>query len=158
MQYMCSEVELWMDILLKLYREAFMNKKIRNLILICLCFSIILSFTSNKASANTTNKAWSVEYFAYWWHYDGTAQFVPSALMPKNPGYYLTPGKQVKQAYVNYTRKKNGEDTSIIGGRKYTRVATSKTTNAIYSVKATAKDSLNIFTNQTQFWYGWIYF
>ena len=70
----------------------------------------------------------------------------------------MTSGNQVKQAYVNYTRKDKGEDISIVGGRQYTRMATSRTSNSYYSVTATARDSLNIFTNQTQFWYGWIYF
>lgn len=111
-----------------------------------------------EAANSTKNKAYCEEYFSWWWCYDGTIKFNPSYKTPSNPGYYLKEGRYVKQAYVNFTRKENGEDVSVIGGRKYTKSATNKTIDATYSVTATAKDSINLFTNQTQFWYGWLYF
>lgn len=114
--------------------------------------------TVNSAFAQTTDRAYSIEYFNNWWCYDGTAEFKPNYTVPKNAGYSLVAGKNVKQSYVNYTRKKNGVDVSVIGGRSYSPVANSKKTNAVYKAEATAKDSLNIFTNQTHFWYGWLYF
>lgn len=122
-----------------------------------LVLSLALTPVSN-VYAQTTDRAYSVEYFTTWWQYDGTAQFNPSYQIPNNAGYSLTAGKYVKQSYVNYTRKKDGEDVSVIGGRSYSQTATSKKTNATYKATATAKDSLNILTNQTHFWYGWIYF
>jgi hypothetical protein len=133
--------------------------------------SIVTIFTANPINkvfaAQTTNRAYSTKYFDnWWWHYDGVAQFNPSYKIPKDPGYSLDTGKYVKQSYVNYTRKKTKikglhitrEDVSVIGGRSYSPVASSKKTNATYKATATAKDSLNIIGNQTKFWYGWIYF
>lgn len=108
--------------------------------------------------AQTTNRAYSVEYFTTWWYYDGTAQFNPSYKIPSNAGYSLEKGKYVKQSYVNYTRKKDGKDESVIGGRSYSRAAKTNRINATYKAEATAKDSWNIVTNQTRFWYGWVYF
>ena len=122
---------------------------------------------TNVLAAQTTNRAYSTDYFdKWWWYYDGVAQFNPSYKIPKDPGYELGTGKYVKQSYVNFTRKKikvNGfhitrEDVSVIGGRSYSPVASSKNINATYKATATAKDSLNIIGNQTKFWYGWIYF
>ena len=123
----------------------------------CLAIAALTLLIVEPVNAQNVNRAWSEEYFNGWWCYDGTAQFNPSYKIPKNPGYSLKSGKYVKQSYVNYTRKKNGEDKSIIGGRSYSRCATSKT-NAVYKATATAKDSLNLFTNKTHFWYGWYYF
>lgn len=110
------------------------------------------------AGAQTTNRAWSEEYFNGWWRYDGTAQFKPSYKVPKNAGYDLEQGKYVKQSYVNYTRKKKGEDVSVIGGRSYSPAASSNKVNSYYKATATASDSLNLITNKTHFWYGWVYF
>ena len=130
----------------------------RNLI-VMLTLAFFCAFTTvTVEAANTTNKAWSVEYFTTWWYYDGTIQFVPSYVIPDDAGYSLKEGKRVKQAYINYTRKVDGKDTSIIGGRKYTELATNKKSKSLYTATATAKDSWNIFTNQTRFWYGWYYF
>lgn len=131
-------------------RKMFFGSVLLSLCLICLPVL--------NVNAQTTNRAYSIEYFTTWWHYDGTAEFNPSYKVPNNAGYYLTAGKNVKQSYVNYTRKKNGVDESVIGGRKYSPCASSKSINATYKATATAKDSLNIFTNQTHFWYGWFYF
>lgn len=135
-----------------------MKTIIRNFAFVFLVVCICGLSTITVEASNTTNKAWSVEYFTTWWYYDGTIQFVPSYVVPEDAGYYLETGEQVKQGYVNYTRKKNGVDTSVIGGRKYTKVATDETSTSLYTVTATAKDSWNIFTNQTKFWYGWVYF
>lgn len=119
----------------------------------------MMVFTTVVASAmSTLDRAYCQEYFNWWWKYDGTLEFVPSYVTPSDPGYYLEEGRQVKQGYINFTRKKNGEDVSVIGGRKWTREATDRNTNAVYSVTATATDSLNIFTNQTRFWWDWRYF
>lgn len=131
-----------------------MYKRKLILCLVLVAFSLILV---KPVDAQNINRAWSEEYFSGWWYYDGTAQFKPSYKIPAKPGYSLKTGKYVKQSYVNYTRKKNGKDKSVIGGRSYSRCATSKT-NAVYKATATAKDSLNIFTNKTHFWYGWLYF
>lgn len=131
-----------------------MKKKIFYIMSVLMC---VLAITPVSAAQNK-NIAWSEEYFNGWWRYEGTAQFVPSYKIPSKPGYSLKEGKKVNQAYVNYTRRKNGSDQSIIGGRKYSKKATSQSTTAIYSVKANASDSWNIFTNQTRFWYGWSYF
>lgn len=133
-------------------------KKTKKIVMFLLAFAMLIGCPMTAEAANSTNKAWSVEYFTTWWYYDGTIQFVPSYVVPSNPGYDLEVGRQVKQAYINYTRKENGVDTSVIGGRKWTRTATSKSSSSVYSATATAKDSLNIFTNQTKFWYGWRYF
>lgn len=131
----------------------------KKVFLVCLLGFVLCSLSvAPTSAAQSVNKAWSEEYFSLWWKYDGTAQFVPSYKIPANPGYSLTSGKKVKQSYVNFTRKKSGTDASVIGGRKYSRTATSQTTNAVYAATATATDSLNIFTNKTRFWYGWTYF
>lgn len=134
-----------------------MKKLAKNLgsIMLVACL-IVMPF--KHVTAQTTDRAYSVEYFTTWWYYDGTAQFNPSYKIPKNAGYSLKKGKYVKQSYVNYTRKKDGEDVSVIGGRSYSQVASSNTIDATYKAEATAKDSWNILTNQTHFWYGWIYF
>lgn len=128
------------------------------------CVSV--SPVSNAFAAQNTNKAYATEYFDGWWKYDGVAQFNPSYKIPTDPGYYLESGKNVKQSYVNFTRKKYklsgfsivGEDVSVIGGRSYSPVASNNKINATYKATATAKDSVNIFTNKTHFWYGWLYF
>lgn len=135
------------------------------------CISSLATFiaanpVSGASAAQSTDKAYCTEYFDWWWKYDGVAQFNPSYKVPKNPGYDLKPGKYVKQSYVNFTRKKlkiNGlsisyEDVSVIGGRSYSPKASSNKVNATYKATATAKDSAKIITNQTHFWYGWLYF
>jgi len=131
--------------------------KKRVLLLIALVSALLIG-TFIACAESTLDRTSCQEYFSWWWKYDGRLEFVPSYVTPTNPGFDLKAGRQVKQGYINFTRKKNGVDTSVIGGRKWTREASDKTSNAVYSVTATATDSLNIFTNQTHFWWGWKYF
>lgn len=134
-----------------------MTKKRLSVLLAVVVFAAVL-FTTIAYAASLKDKATSQEYFSWWWKYDGRLEFVPSYVTPQDPGYHLEEGRQVKQGYINYTRKKNGKDVSVIGGRQYTREATDRNSNSVYSVEATATDSLNIFTNQTHFWWDWVYF
>ncbi|MBO4211898.1 MAG: hypothetical protein J5878_04500 [Oscillospiraceae bacterium] len=130
----------------------------RRVILLVAIVPMLLLTTLVASAKSTLDKAWCEEYFSWWWKYDGNLEFVPSYVTPSNPGYELKSGKRVKQGYINFTRKSNGVDTSVIGGRKWTREASDKKSNAVYSVSATATDSLNIFTNKTHFWWNWVYF
>ncbi len=84
--------------------------------------------------------------------YNGYIQFVPNYKTDSNSGYGLEPNRRVKQAYINYSR----DGKSVIGGRKYTSVATSGSKPV--SVSASCWDSLlwgDKYT--TKFNYGWIY-
>lgn len=141
-------------IILRRFKMKILTKSLGTMLLIA-CLTIL---PFENICAQTTDRAYSIEYFTTWWYYDGTAEFNPSYKIPSNAGYDLRKGKYVKQSYVNYTRKKNGQHVSVIGGRSYSKAAPNKNTNATYKAEATAKDSINIVTNQTHFWYGWLYF
>ena len=136
-----------------------MNKHFEK-ILVVLLVTIGIILISDKCFANNGyNYATCEEYFDdFWWNYRGAIQFVPSYEVKKNDGYSLKTGENVKRAYINFTRKKDGQDTSIIGGRKYTKKAKNIESDSVYKRSETARDSLNIFTNKTRFWYGWEYF
>lgn len=87
-----------------------------------------------------------------WIQYTGYIQFRPNYKTTSKSGYGLKSGKYVKQAYINYSR--NGK--SVIGGRKYTAIATSG--SKVRSVKAKAYDDLRWGDKyKTKFNYGWIY-
>lgn len=105
--------------------------------------------TKNKVSSNEVND-WSNLKFTY----TGKIEFVPAYVIPSNPGYELTPGKQVCQAYFNYTI--NGD--SISGGRVYTSYAPASYIQSTYSVSKTVSDTLIPGQPKTQFWWGWYYF
>lgn len=128
--------------------------------IIAVVIGLILFSSASASAATGMDRAWCEEYFSWWWKYDGHVQFVPSytATREDNYKYQLVEGRKVNQAYVNFTREKKGEPQSIVGGRQWTRLATDRNSNSVYSVTVTASDSLNIFTNKTRFWYGWRYF
>ena len=143
-----------MDLFLE--RRIILNKSYRKIVAI---IGMIICFGATVVqAANNTDKAWCQEYFNFWWHYDGNAQFVPSYKIPDDAGYSLKKGKNVKQAYINFVRKKDNKDVSVCGGRQYTKLATNKRSNSVYSVNKDVMDSFNIFTNKTRFYYGWLYF
>lgn len=128
------------------------KRKLTSLVLIAgLCMGLLFETT---AFAQDTNKAWSTETVQL--YYTGTIQFVPSFVVPADAGYYLTQGKNVKQAYVNYTR--DNESVTTNGGRLYTGTASSTSQTTQYSATAHAWDSLNPWASKTLFNYGWIYF
>lgn len=121
----------------------------------CLVAILSIGLLSGTAFAQSIDKAWSVE--TLYILYTGTIQFTPSYVVPASAGYSLTQGKNVKQAYVNYTR--NNVSVTTNGGRLYTLTAPSKTSNTQYSAVATAWESLDPFCPYpTKFNYGWIYF
>ncbi|MBE5934171.1 MAG: hypothetical protein E7262_00070 [Lachnospiraceae bacterium] len=128
--------------------------------IICTIMLIFILVINDSTWASNGYNYWTnQEYFSdFWWRYKGTIQFVPSYKTTKESGYGLKSGENVKQAYINYTRKKDGKDESVCGGRHYTKKAKCADNNSTYKVTANASDSLNIFTNKTKFWYNWIYF
>jgi hypothetical protein len=118
-------------------------------------FFVLLSLTvtlaSNVFATQSVDKAWCEESLQI--RYDGYIQFTANYIIPNDPGYGLVPNNIVKQGYINFTR--DGE--SVIGGRKYTSVSPSMSSNAFISTSATAWDSLNPFASKTKFYYGWAY-
>lgn len=116
-----------------------------------LCLGI---FSMGTASAQSINTATSVETLQI--KYTGTIKFTPSYVVPNYAGYSLVAGKNVKQAYVNYTR--DGNSVTTTGGRVYTGTAQSKFDPLSRSATATAWDTVNPVASKTKFNYGWIYF
>ena len=110
------------------------------------------------AGVGTTNSAFA-QTADYWTNketlqlrYDAYIQFVPNYRTTSTSGYGLVPGQYVKQAYINYIR----DGASVIGGRKYTPVATSG--YSAYAASAGCWDSI-LFGDKytTHFYYGWFY-
>lgn len=88
-------------------------------------------------------------------YYEGMIRFKPSYRTTESDQKYgLKKNKQVKRAYINYTR--NGE--SVCGGRKWTKEASKKTDSNYYRASASAWDSLNPVAAKTKFHYHWEYF
>jgi len=130
-----------------------MKKRIISFML-CLVLSLGTFTVMANAASGTINTVYD-----YWTnketlqlHYTGYIQFMPAYVSTGK--YGLAAGKQVKQAYINYSR--NGE--SVIGGRQYTAKASNKYSTKIYYAEASCWDSLNPFAAKTKFNYGWIKF
>ncbi len=115
---------------------------------------LLSALIGTTAFAQDVNIAWSKETAQL--YYTGYIQFRPNYKIPSDAGYSLTEGKNVKQAYVNYTR--DGKSVTTNGGRLYTGTASSTSQSTIYSAEGHAWDTLNPFANKTIFNYGWIYF
>lgn len=106
------------------------------------------------ASSDCPNYAVSTETAEL--HYSGYIQFQASYLTQDGDGYGLVADRHVKQAWIDYERN----DTSVIGGKKYTSAAASKTDETIYSQSASCWDSLLDWgeSGTTYFCRGWLYF
>ncbi|MCL2311068.1 MAG: hypothetical protein FWC41_07305 [Firmicutes bacterium] len=121
--------------------------------------AIILTLVINVANlsilANNLKNFWTNKE-SIWpgLRYDGHLEFVPSYRTNQDSGYGLEPDKNVKKAYINYSRY--GE--SIIGGRAYTKESNEINSYNTYFIDATAWESLNPLAETTKFNYGWIYF
>ncbi len=129
-----------------------MKKKtcIKKLTAILMSTLVICGCMGKAAYAQTYNYWTSKESFQI--YYDGYIQFTPYYKTTKDSGYGLEANRYVKQAYINYSR--NNE--SVIGGRKYTSVATAGWNKV--SVSASCWDSLLWGEKyNTKFNYGWIY-
>lgn len=87
--------------------------------------------------------------------YYGYCQVQGSYRIPQNPGYGLGNyvGKHIKRAAIDY---RIGND-SIIGGRKYTAIADSKSDYNIYSVSVTAYDDITNWFGPKTVFYRWYY-
>lgn len=89
-------------------------------------------------------------------HYSGYIQFKPSYTVKSGDGYKLKAGYNVCQAAIDYQRY----DKSVIGGKKYTTKATSKSDTKIYSTSASCFDDLLDWSAgaTTVFYVKWFYF
>lgn len=128
------------------------KKIFTGLALSAMVFSSVVSVSAQK-----TDYAKSKEKFQL--QYKGYIQFVGSYCIPEDAGYHLVAGKNVKQAYVNYTR--DGKSVTTNGGRLYTSKAKSKTSNTKHTATAYAWDKITLSDDPkyvTKFNYGWIYF
>lgn len=89
-------------------------------------------------------------------YYSGYIQFRPSYVTKSTDGHGLVEGRQVSQAWLDYRRN----EKSVIGGNKYTTVASSKTDNSIHSQSASCWDDILDWgeSGRTYFYRGWLYF
>lgn len=127
-----------------------LKKKVASLLVLCGCLSMCFSSVALAASTSNywTNRE-TVQFF-----YDGYIQFAPAYAPYSDEGYGVEIGEHVSQAYINYTR----DGDSVIGGRKYTAVASDMTSSKVYFTSASCTDTINPFAAKTRFWYDWIYF
>lgn len=131
-----------------------MKGKLRKLAITLLMMLAVCSTFGLTVCAQSTNYASSKETLQI--YYTGYIQFKPNYKIPANAGYYLTQGKQVKQAYVTYSR--NGKCVTTTGARVYTSKAASKTSSSTFSATANAWDDLRWGDKYTtKFNYDWIY-
>lgn len=107
-----------------------------------------------SATEDCPNYATSTETLQLW--YNGYIQFRASYLTKEGDGSGLVAGRHVKQAWLDYRRN----DKTVIGGTKYTEVASSKYDDTIYSQSASCMDDLFDWSEsgRTYFWRGWFYF
>ena len=109
-----------------------MKGKLRKLAITLLMMLAVCSTFGLTVCAQSTNYASSKETLQI--YYTGYIQFKPNYKIPANAGYYLTQGKQVKQAYVTYSR--NGKCVTTTGARVYTSKAASKTSSSMVWVSS----------------------
>lgn len=128
-----------------------MRKRITRFVTLSMCI-LTLGNAVTVSAATKQSDYWTNKETAQL-HYSGYIQFVPAYTTSKS-SYGVPKNKHVKQAYINYSR--NGK--SVIGGRKYTSIATKKTSGTTYYAKASCWDSLNPFAAKTKFNYDWITF
>lgn len=112
------------------------------------------SVSTLSATDDCPNYATSTEYIQLW--YTGYIQFRASYLTKEGDGSGLKPNRHVKQGWIDYER----QNTSVIGGKKYTEVARDKYDDTIYSQSASCMDDLLDWSEngRTIFCRGWDYF